>query len=254
MTEACFNSKIAKSDGASDAHNEREWTEDHPEPKYIAEFAEYADPRSNEKGGQGLTRDQEKARADRAEAQPQMIMGAVPFRMAKIKLPPAGIMHRGYRVTAQAHVDQALQDRKHQIQRVAEDATRNEVAAELNKAQRDNETAAARNTALESERLNKQSVEVELKNEKENSLTLANENTVVKGENEKMKKELSVWSKLFAPLLRVYSSLHEKGRGPHDWLDRVIKNAIELAEKTLQTRTPAPAQKTQTRKQPAPDP
>ena len=58
MTEACFNSKIAKGEGASKTHNEREWTDDHPAPEYVAEFAQYADPRGNEQGGQGLTRDQ----------------------------------------------------------------------------------------------------------------------------------------------------------------------------------------------------
>ena len=58
MRDACFNSRIAKGEGASKAHNEREWTDDHPEPSYVAAFAQYADPRGNEQGGQGLTRDQ----------------------------------------------------------------------------------------------------------------------------------------------------------------------------------------------------
>ena len=58
MTDACFNSKPAGAGGASEAHNTRAWTDDHPAPTYVTDFAEHADPRGNLSGGQGLTRDQ----------------------------------------------------------------------------------------------------------------------------------------------------------------------------------------------------
>ena len=198
-----------------------------------------------------LERDKEKDRADRAESQPQMIMGAVPFSMAKIKLPKAGVMQRAssYREKAQVHVDRALQDRKHQIQRIAEDAARNEVASELNQAKLDNETAAARNKALaselETEKLNTEAVEIDLQNTQETNRTLHNEITVVKDENKELKVQLSTWSDLFGRLLNVYTGLHRAKKEPMIWLDEVIKGAIKLAEEYMQqperARSLAPA-------------
>lgn len=58
MTQACFNSQVAGDPVAGAAHNARDWTDDHPAPKYIRDFAGHADPRGNESGGPFLTRDQ----------------------------------------------------------------------------------------------------------------------------------------------------------------------------------------------------
>ena len=198
-----------------------------------------------------LERDKEEDRADRAESQPQMIMGAVPFRMGKIKLPQAGIVQRAgsYREKAQAHVDRALQDRKHQIQQIAEDAARNEVAAELNQAQRDNENAAAHNKALaselETEKLNTEAVKIDLQNTQETNRTLANQVTVMKDEKEKLDTEhtklqeiyKSMWD-VFEPLTKLMRKLYKAGHSTDNWLEDIVKEAEKLANKLLK---PAPS-------------
>ena len=192
------------------------------------------------------SRDQEKDRADRAEAAPQMIMGAVPFNITRIRLPKAGMIERAgsYREKAQARVDRAMQDRKHQMQKLAEDAARNEVAAELNQARRDNETAAARNAALESEleteKLNTEAVRIDLHNTQETNRTLANQVAVLKDEKEELDEKYQALEKsfnklyeMFRPLIKLWNLLIEKRADPKPWLDGVVKFGEEVVNEAL---------------------
>ena len=186
----------------------------------------------------------ETKRADAAEEKPLMVGGITPFHMPRIKLPkPAGIMQRAgsYRETAQEHVNRSLQERKHAIQHIAEDHARLGVATELDDAQKKHRSDEARYKVLESkletEQLTRQSVEIDLSNERQTNQDLSNQITVVTGEKEALKKNLSLWEKFFGPFLRLYNSLAKEKKEPQLWLEQAIKDAVKLAETFMQTPT-----------------